>query len=143
MNTTSTILIVYGIGMVKADAHPLAVNTGMAGTMLWIIFSRMEKDIVHIGEALMNNDFINREEAVNIIKNIDTNILPWGSVFDCVNKMKADIIIKLNKLPSATLKQTAKVITEDNISICDNCSWVIYTGMKYCPSCGKKLEWDE
>ena len=142
MNTTSTILIVYGIGMVKADAHPLAVNTEMVGTMLWIIFSRMEKDIVHIGEALMNNDFISREEVVNIIKSIDTNILPWGSVFDCVNKMKADIIIKLNKLPSATLNQTAKVITEDNISICDNCSWVIYTGMKYCPSCGKKLEWE-
>lgn len=101
MSTTSTILIVYGIGMVKADAHPLAVNTEMVGTMLWIIFSRMEKDIVHIGEALMNNDFISREEAVNIIKSIDTNILPWGSVFDCVNKMKADIIIKLNKIGRA------------------------------------------
>ena len=40
-------------------------------------------------------------------------------------------------------EKTAKVITEDNISICDNCSWVVYTGMRYCPSCGEKLEWDE
>lgn len=40
-------------------------------------------------------------------------------------------------------ERTAKVITEDNISICDNCSWVVFTGMKYCPSCGAKLDWSE
>lgn len=40
-------------------------------------------------------------------------------------------------------ERTAKVVTEDNISICDNCSWVVFTGMKYCPSCGAKLEWYE
>lgn len=43
-------------------------------------------------------------------------------------------------------ERTAKVIKEDNICICDNCSGLIFTpfaSYKYCPECGVKLDWSE
>lgn len=41
------------------------------------------------------------------------------------------------------IERTAKVVKEDNICICDNCSWVVFTGMKYCLACGYRLIWGE
>lgn len=54
---------------------------------------------------------------------------------------KCNIFQELKNLPSVEPERTAKAITEDRISICDNCSGLLYGYMSYCPRCGAKLDW--
>ena len=72
--------------------------------------------------------------------NMERWVAKYSKTFaEDVTKTKAEMIEEWN----TRTERTAKAITEDRVSICDNCSGLLYGYMSYCPCCGAKLDWGE
>ena len=97
---------------------------------------------------------IDRQAAINAIKNIDTSIIPWKKAKEYADETKAYAIMKIEDLPDA--EQTANVLygrtfyTDDGQRVvdprivCGNCgatAWDYKGNFNYCPKCGRKLIW--
>ena len=57
----------------------------------------------------MVTEFINREEAIDAVKSIDTSIIPFAKAKEYVDETIAIINKKLEDLPSIQTETTAKV----------------------------------
>ena len=104
------------------------------------------------------DDLISRDDVYDVLKKVNIREMPIY-VFD-------KLWNGIRDLPSIEPERTAKVVKEDNICICDNCSGLIlipfdkteenlrkyaitgykghniyFASYKYCPNCGAKLDW--
>ena len=98
----------------------------------------------------MVTEFINREEAIDAVKSIDTSIIPFAKAKEYVDETIAIISKTLKNLPSAKTEVTAKVKNQfmlvtggmgGTLFVCE-CNQVVKKEWKYCPFCGGLLKWE-
>lgn len=102
---------------------------------------------------MSDEEYISDKEFLANLRNIDNEKL-IQSLQNCghdgyYNDLYYPIVKEIKRRLSSTSavsERTAKVVKEDNICICDNCSGLILTpfaSYKYCPECGVKLDWSD
>ena len=96
---------------------------------------------IELGKIM--TEFINKKDAINTIKAIDTNIIPFAKAKEYVDECIVIINKRLEDLPSIQTETTAKVKKQFILItggmggtpfVCECTEW------KYCPLCGKRLE---
>lgn len=103
---------------------------------------------IELGKIM--TEFINKKDAINTIKAIDTNIIPFAKAKEYVDECIVIINKRLEELPSIQTEATAKVKKQfmlvtggmgGTLFVCE-CNQILKKEWKYCPLCGKRLEWE-